>query len=121
MKKQGFPHMVKEELLPFSPLLPPNVQGDSTVTLPLTQLVSNPARRLPVGFCPRNYMYLLCLSVAIQDFQLYSNLLAKSKLFLFIFILFYFIETDHLQDVWSNFFNLLILLTFTFASALARQ
>lgn len=78
-KKWGFPHMVKEELLPFSPLLPSNVQGDSTVMLPLAQLVSNPAWCLYVGVCPRNYIQTLCLSVAIQHFQLFSNLHAKSK------------------------------------------
>jgi len=41
MKKQGFPHMVNEELLPFSPLFPSNIQGDFTVMLLLNQLVFN--------------------------------------------------------------------------------
>lgn len=71
LKKWGFPHMVNQELLPFSSLLPFNIQGDSTVMFLLNQLVFNPGWSLCVGVCPSNYILILptCYNTRFPAFQ----------------------------------------------------
>lgn len=64
--------MVNEELQPFSLFLLSNIQGDSTVMLMLTQ-------EKPVCGDSSKKLCTLCLPVAMQDLQLFSNLHAKNK------------------------------------------
>lgn len=89
MKKWGFPHMVNEELLPFSPLLPSTIQGDSTVMLLLNQLVFKPGWSLYMGVCPRNYIATLfiCCNIVFPAFQQPA---CKPKVWVCFFFLFFF-------------------------------
>lgn len=63
--------MVKGELLPFSPLLPSNIQGDSTVMPLLNHSAFNTGRSLCVRVCPKNYIVALsiCCNTGFPDFQ----------------------------------------------------